>query len=171
MNTDNLKLHAMSLKEVKAWLYVGLFVIGNVLLPQLCHLLPSGGPMWLPIYFFTLIAASCFGWQVGLVTAVISPIVNSLAFAMPAMAVLPVIWVKSILLAVMAGIVFTRCHNRLLALLLVVLSYQFLGMIFEWFWLGDWHLAFQDFVIGWPGLLLQVVGGYYMVPLFKRVLS
>lgn len=171
MNADNLKLRTMSLRETTAWLYAGLFVIGNLILPQLCHLMPSGGPIWLPIYFFTLIASCCFGWQVGLVTAVVSPLVNSLFFAMPAIGVLPVILIKSVLIAVTAGLLFPRCRYRLLALVLVVLSYQLVGMMFEWFWLGDWRLAVQDVIIGWPGLLVQVFGGYYLIPLFKRLLA
>lgn len=76
-----------------------LFVAGNILLPQLCHLVPLGGPTLLPIYFFTLIAAYKFGLRVGLLTAILSPVINHLLFGMPAAAVLPAILIKSGLLA------------------------------------------------------------------------
>lgn len=39
--------------------------------------------MFLPIYFFTLVAAFRCGWKVGLLTAVLSPVVNCLLFGMP----------------------------------------------------------------------------------------
>ena len=39
--------------ELKTYLLVILFVIGNIALPQLCHLIPNGGKILLPIYFFT----------------------------------------------------------------------------------------------------------------------
>ena len=55
---------------------------GNIVLPQLCHLVPQG-LILLPIYFFTLIGAYKYGWQVGLLTAVLSPLANHLLFGMP----------------------------------------------------------------------------------------
>ena len=100
MNTTTTKLHSLTFGNVKTYLFSVLFVAGNILLPQLCHLLPMGGPTLLPIYFFTLIAAYKFGIRVGLLTAVLSPVVNHLLFAMPAAAVLPAILIKSVLLAV-----------------------------------------------------------------------
>ena len=48
-----------------------LFILGNMVLPQLCHLIPQGGITWLPIYFFTLIGAYKYGWKVGLLTGVL----------------------------------------------------------------------------------------------------
>ena len=66
----------MEYKNAATYRIAALFVIGNIALPQLCHLVPSGGPMLLPIYFFTLVAAYKYGWKVGLLTAVASPQVS-----------------------------------------------------------------------------------------------
>ena len=85
------KLYSLSFSNVKTYLFVFLFVAGNIALPQLCHLVPMGGPTLLPIYFFTLIAAYKFGFRVGLLTALLSPVINHLLFGMPAAAALPVI--------------------------------------------------------------------------------
>ena len=60
------KLYSLSFSNVKTYLFAFLFVAGNIALPQLCHLVPMGGPTLLPIYFFTLIAAYKFGFRVGL---------------------------------------------------------------------------------------------------------
>ena len=111
MNTSA-KLYSLPFGNVKTYLFALLFVAGNILLPQLCHLLPLGGPTLLPIYFFTLVAAYKFGLRVGLLTAVLSPVVNHLLFAMPAAAVLPAILIKSTLLAVAASIVARRPRTR-----------------------------------------------------------
>ena len=62
------KLYSLSFSNVKTYLFAFLFVAGNIALPQLCHLVPMGGPTLLPIYFFTLIAAYKFGFRVGLLT-------------------------------------------------------------------------------------------------------
>lgn len=81
------KLYSLPFGNVKTYLFVLLFVAGNIALPQLCHLVPAGGPTLLPIYFFTLIAAYKYGFKVGLLTALLSPVINHLLFAMPAAAV------------------------------------------------------------------------------------
>lgn len=89
------KLYSLPFGNVKTYLFALLFVAGNIALPQLCHLVPAGGPTLLPIYFFTLIAAYKYGFKVGLLTALLSPVINHLLFAMPAAAVLPAILIKS----------------------------------------------------------------------------
>ena len=86
-----IKIYNYGLSELKTYLFVSLFVAGNVLLPQVCHIIPDGGKIFLPIYFFTLMASYKYGFKVGLLTAVLSPIVNSLIFGMPTIAILPAI--------------------------------------------------------------------------------
>lgn len=100
METKTVKLYSLDYSNVKTYLIAALFIAGNMALPQLFHLIPQGGITWLPIYFFTLIGAYKFGWKVGLLTAVLSPIANSLLFGMPLPAVLPAILLKSVLLAI-----------------------------------------------------------------------
>ena len=45
----------------------------------------------------------------------------------------------------------------------MVLAYQVLGTLGEWALKGDFYLAAQDFRIGIPGMLLQVVGGWLFI--------
>ena len=40
----------LSVVNVRTYLFAVLFVGGNMLLPQLCHLMPDGGKIFLPIY-------------------------------------------------------------------------------------------------------------------------
>ena len=77
----SVKLYSLKHSNVKTYLFALLFVAGNIALPQLCHLVPYGGPTLLPIYFFTLIAAYKYGFLVGLLTAILSPVINHLLFA------------------------------------------------------------------------------------------
>ena len=74
------KLYSLNYSEMRAYLWASLFIVGNILLPQLCHLMPQGGLIFLPIYFFTLVGAYKYGWKVGLLTAVLSPVLNHLLF-------------------------------------------------------------------------------------------
>lgn len=163
------RLCTLGYREAKTYLVASLFVIGNIVLPQLFHLVPQGGVMWLPIYFFTLVGAYKYGWQVGLLTAVLSPVVNSLLFAMPHASALPSILLKSTLLALLAGYAAHRYQRVSLLLVLgVVLGYQVLGTLGEWAMKGDFYLAAQDFRLGLPGMALQVVGGYLVIKYLIR---
>lgn len=161
---STVKLYSLEYKAAKTYWVAALFVLGNIALPQLCHLVHLGGPTWLPIYFFTLIAAYKYGWRVGLLTAVASPLINSALFGMPAAAVLPAILLKSVLLATAAG--YTAAHFRKASLWLlasVVLAYQVVGSLGEWAMTGSFYAAMQDFRLGVPGMLLQIFGGWAVI--------
>ena len=120
--------------------------------------------MLLPIYFFTLIAAYKFGLKVGLLTAVLSPLVNNLLFGMPIVAMLPIILTKSVLLAVVASMVARRSKSvSILLLALVVLTYQVLGGVAEGLLAQNLMAGVQDFRIGFPGLMIQVLGGWMVL--------
>ena len=164
MMQTSVKLYSLDFSEMRAYLWTALFVVGNIVLPQLCHLIPQGGLMLLPIYFFTLVAAYKYGWKVGLLTAILSPVANHLLFGMPPTAMLPSILVKSTLLAVIAGYVAHRTGRVSLLLLLgVVLAYQVLGCGIESVMHGSLYAGLQVFRLGLPCMLLQVLGGYFVI--------
>ena len=158
----------MSYRDSRAYMAAALFVAGNIVLPQLCHLVPQGGLVWLPIYFFTLVAAYKFGLTAGLLTAVASPVANSLLFGMPAAAMLPIILVKSVLLALAASFVASKVRGvALWAVALAVVAYQAVGTMAEWGMSGSLATALQDIRLGWPGILVQIFGGYVVMKYLK----
>ncbi|MCR9011863.1 ECF transporter S component [Gabonibacter chumensis] len=164
MKTTSVKLYSLPYNEAKTYWVTILFIMGNVIFPRLCHLFPQGGITWLPIYFFTLVGAYKYGWKVGLLTAVFSPTINSLFFGMPLPAALPVVLMKSVGLAAIAGWCAHRFkHISLPILIFVVFSYQFIGIWGEWLLMKDFFRAVQDFRIGLPGIGLQVFGGYLFI--------
>lgn len=156
--------HALPTLDIRDQAFYGwsaAFILGNLALPQLCHLASLGGKVFLPIYFFTLIAAYQCGWKVGVLTALASPLLNSLLFGMPPPAVLPAILVKSLLIAGLTPFIVRQCRGNMLpALILIVAGYQLLGGAFEWAWTGSWAAAAQDIRLGWPGMIFQIVGGW-----------
>lgn len=158
------KLYSLPYHNAKTYLAASLFAFGNIILPQIFHLIPQGGMIWLPIYFFTLVGAYKYGWKVGLLTAVLSPLANSALFGMPAVAVLPAILFKSVLLAIAAGYAASHFKKASFGLLIgVVLAYQFVGTLGEWAMNGSFWLAIQDFRIGIPGMLFQIFGGWLFI--------
>lgn len=160
-NSSSVRLYNLGFDQVKTYIFATLFVAGNIVLPQLCHLIPNGGHIFLPIYFFTLIASYKYGMKVGLMTAVLSPVINSLLFGMPMPAVLPSILIKSIFLAVSAAWIAEKSKKvSLWTILAVVLAYQVVGCMVEWVMTDSFMAGFVDFRLGIPGMLIQWIGGY-----------
>ena len=163
-STQNVALYQLSYSQMKTYLLAALFVVGNIALPQLCHLMPQGGLIFLPIYFFTLVAAYKYGFTVGLTTAVLSPLVNRALFGMPPAAALPIILIKSVTLAVVAALIAKKTNKvTLLTVALAVIAYQLIGSLAEWAMTGSIEKASQDIILGWPGCLIQIVGGFVIL--------
>ena len=161
---ETTKLYSLNLSNIKTYLFAGLFILGNLLLPQLVHLIPNGGLIFLPIYFFTLIAAYKYGIYVGLLTAVFSPLANSLLFGMPVAAMLPAIMTKSVILAIAATLAAKHFGKvSIWGILLAILAYQFIGTGIEWVMTQNFFVAVQDFRMGIPGMLIQLFGGYFVL--------
>lgn len=164
------KLYTLRWSHTKTYLFALIFIVGNLLFPQLAHLIPQGGLILLPIYFFTLIAAYKYGIAVGLLTAVLSPLANSLLFGMPPVAMLPILIIKSVLLATAATFLARRFGKiALVGILLAILFYQVVGIGFEWALTQNIHAALQDFRLGIPGMLIQLFGGYLVLKVLSKV--
>lgn len=156
---ETVSLYQLGYSELKTYIMVALFVVGNIVLPQLCHLIPQGGLIFLPIYFFTLFGAYKYGYTVGLFTAVVSPLANNMLFGMPPTAMLVPILIKSVVLALAAAFVakhFQKTSIPYVALSVVVC--QLIGSLAELSMTGSLDAALQDVRLGIPGILLQVFG-------------
>ena len=155
------KLYTLNYDEAKTYLWASIFVACNLVLPQVFHLIPQGGIIFAPLSLVILIGAYKLGWKVGLIAALASPLVNHLLTGMPAWPVLVVMTFKLVVLALIAG--FTAQHFKRVSWFLligVVLSSLIIGGLGELLLTGGIKATIQDFTIGWPGILLQVVGAY-----------
>lgn len=162
--TSTITLYNYGVTTPRSYLLAAAFIVGNIVLPQLCHLMPQGGLILLPIYFFTLLGAYKYGLTVGLLTAVLSPLANNLLFGMPPAPMLPIILIKSTILAMSAALIARRTGRAtLLGIVLAVITYQALGSLAEWGMTGSLAIAMQDISLGWPGILLQVLGCYLLL--------
>jgi hypothetical protein len=150
------------------YIFTFLFVAGNLFFPWLVHTIPLGGPTFLPIYFFVLIGAYKFGWRVGVLTAILSPLSNHFLTGMPPTNMLTAIFVKGIAMAILAS--FIAINTKKLSfqnLAIIIIGYQTVGFIFEWIYAAKFTSAMQDFVIGYPGLLIQFFIGYLILWLLR----
>ncbi|MBR4925729.1 MAG: ECF transporter S component [Prevotella sp.] len=164
----SVRLYRLNYDELKTYLWAAVFVVCNMVLPKLFHLIPQGGIIFAPLSLVILAGAYKLGWKTGLLAAVASPLINNLVFGMPEWGVLPVMTLKLAVLALVAGL--TAQHFRSVSLLLlisVVLVSEVIGGLGEFALTGGIADTVKDFTIGWPGLLLQVFGTYLIVKFTK----
>ena len=158
------RLYTLNYDEAKTYMWTAIFVACNLVLPQVFHLIPQGGIIFSPLSFVILVGAYKFGWKTGLLAALASPLVNHLLTGMPAAEVLPVMTMKLAVLALVAGL--TAQHFKtisqpiLIGVILVTKAIEALG---EFVLTGGIAASVADFAIGWPGMLLQIIGGYLVI--------
>jgi uncharacterized membrane protein len=158
----------IQLKKIQLYSFVLLFSAGNILLPYLCHTIPDGGKILLPLFFFTLIGSYKFGLKAGLMTAIISPLLNNLFFGNPPSAMLFDIILKSVFLAFVASYISKKTKKiSMILLAAVVLSYQLAGGLIQWIINGSIQNSYSSFIIGIPGMVLQVILGFAILLTLK----
>ena len=164
----NVKLYALNYDEVKTYLWAAVFVACNLVLPQVCHLIPQGGVIFAPLSFVILAGAYKFGWKTGLLAALASPLVNHAITGMPAWDVMSVMTFKLVVIALVAGFAAQRFRTVSLPILIaVVLVSLVLGGLGELVMTGGIAATIADITIGWPGLLLQVFGAWLILRFTK----
>ena len=168
MSNPAIAVNRYGFSDLRTYIAAAIFVVGNIVVPQLCHLIPNGGLIFLPIYFFTLVAAFKCGWKVGLLTAILSPLVNCLLFGMPPVASLPAILIKSLALVLAVTLVSRRMGFSIWSVAIAVISYQLVGMLAEFFMDFNFMHAVQDVRIGWPGILIQIFGGWALLKAIEK---
>ena len=83
---------------------------------------------------------------------------------------LPAIIIKSVILAVAAAAAAKHFGKvSFLGILLAILAYQVVGTGIEWAMTQNFFTAVQDFRIGVPGMLIQLVAGYFVLKALAKV--
>ena len=160
-------MFALAFNEVRTYFWAVVFILSNLVLPQVCHLIPQGGVMLAPLSFVIMAGAYHFGWKPALLAAALSPLVNHYATGLPAWGVLQVMTIKLIILALVAGLAAQHFRKATLPILAgVVMAAEVLGGLGELALTGGIAATIADFTIGWPGILLQIAGTYFI---YKKV--
>jgi len=159
----------LSLRDLRLYGFVAVFSAGNLLLPMAVHTLPQGGLIFLPIFFFTLVAAYRFGLTAGVMTALVSPLLNNALTGMPPTNLLLGVVARSLLVAVFAA-VLARKTGRLspLWLLLAAAGMQLGGFAVDILQGGTVAAGLDVLRLGMPGVLIMAFGGYLVLRLLDR---
>ena len=169
MEATTVRLYTLNYNEVKTYMWAAIFVVCNLVLPQVFHLIPQGGIIFSPLSLVIMAGAYKLGWKTGLLAALLSPSVNHLITGMPATEVLPVMTMKLAVLALVAGLVAQRFKSVNLPLLIgVVLITKAIECLGEFVLTGGITATIADFTIGWPGLILQILGTWLIIKYLHR---
>ena len=161
--TRTIAIRPSAAASATTYLWAAAFVAGNIALPQLCHMAHLGGKAFLPILFFTLIAAARYGLACGIATALLSPLANFALFGMPDAAMLPVVLGKSLIVALIVGI-YIQLRRTLSPgrLTMLVVCCALAGFALQTL-IQTPQAAWADLVLSWPALLIQVLGGWLVI--------
>ena len=106
-----------------------------------------------------IVAAQRYGYQVALLTAIMTPVVGNLIGGAPALAMIPDMLLKGSALALCGFFAAKYISNKFLASLSAVLAAWVIAGVIELPFTGAAY-AFQDFVTGVPGLAMMTVGSW-----------
>ena len=150
--------------DVRLYAFVTLFVAMDVAIPWLCHYIhPLAGPIFLPMFFFILLAGLLFGWRAGLLVGILTPLVSYGISGMPFLERLPIIVIEASFYGLSAGLFRERFKLNvfwsLLGAVVVGRLTSALALLIM-HWSGDSNspvLVWQAIKQGWPGIAIQLV--------------
>lgn len=164
MKNNSVTIYSLSPADVRAYALALALAVGNVLLPMLCHLVPDGGKIFLPVFFFTFVGAYKYGFTVGLAAGILSPLLNHWLTGMPGQLMLVQMTVQSVLLAAAASFTAHKSHSASFAVLAMpVVIAQSLGLLAEACIMPVTAPFFTTFCMAIPGMALQTfLGGWFI---------
>ena len=148
--------------DVRLYSVIIVFVALDVGVPWVCHQVhPLAGPTFLPMFFFSMLAALLFGWRAGLLVGFLTPLISYGLSGMPILDRLPQIVVENSALALSVGLLRERFKLNILWSVIgaVALGHVALGLALLMIHSGEvnplvsvWRVVDQ----GWPGIAIQV---------------
>ena len=168
MNTLQMSAHELvfprilKFSDFRLYTYVSLLVVLDVAIPWLCHIIhPLAGPLFLPMFFFVLLAGILFGWRAGLLVGLLTPLVSYGLSGMPLPEVLPRIITEAAFYGLTAGLLRGHFKLGLFASLFGAIIIGRLAAFAQMsLILGGSHsavMAWQAANLGWPGIALQLL--------------
>ena len=109
MKTTTIRLYSLDYSNVKTYFAAALFILGNLVLPQLCHLIPQGGLTCCRFISLRLLLLYKYGWKCWIADSRLFTGFEPSAFRYASLQeYCSAILLKSILLAVVAGYAANR---------------------------------------------------------------
>jgi len=158
--------------DVRTYIFICCFVTLGVLVPWILHHFYLAGPTFLPMPYLILMAGLLFGWRVGLITGLFTPLASYTISGMPVVSVLPQIVVELSTYGLIAGLLRDKLNLRVLWSLLGAMVVGRLALLMAG-WItfivsgqsyspvsvetGPLQALWAVIKQGWPGILIQLV--------------
>jgi len=158
--------------DVRTYIFICCFVTLGVLVPWILHHFYLAGPTFLPMPYLVLMAGLLFGWRVGLITGLFTPLASYTISGMPVVSVLPQIVVELSTYGLIAGLLRDKLNLRVLWSLLGAMVVGRLALLMAG-WIasivighsyspigvetGPLQVLWAVIKQGWPGILIQLV--------------
>jgi hypothetical protein len=167
---------SMGFRNIRLYIFSAVFIGLDILVPWLTHHLGGiqAGSIFLPIFFFVLLAGTLGGWKAGIVVGLLTPSISFSITGMPPLTLLPEITVTCLFYGLVAGFMRQKLQLRVVWAVLAATASSWLvrlGVIFLFHSLGLTYgyggdvlpLAYFSgmFIRGLPGIAVALV----LVPL------
>ena len=177
--------------NIRSYVFTAIFIALAVATPWVFHHFYLAGPTFLPMHIFVLLAGLLFGWRAGLIVGLFTPLVSYGVSGMPVLIILPQIVVEISFYGLAAGMLRERFKLRViwsllgamiagrLALLLTVTILSLGGAIYSPLSLysgmgaeeNPLAVLWSAVLLGWPGIVIQIVSIPLIVKLLERFLE
>ena len=83
--------------------------------------------------------------------------------------ILPFVIIKGLLLVLAADLLLNKTEKiKFIDLVSAVVIYQILGALISYLFSRNISMSLADIIHGYPGILLQIVGGYMLLKFYER---
>jgi niacin transporter len=114
--STGIPFRALEFRDARLYIFSAAFISLDVLAPWLTHHFGGvqAGSMFLPMFFFILLAGLLGGWRAGLLVGLFTPLASFGASGMPLLPVLPQITIGCVLYGLIAGLLRGKFHLRII---------------------------------------------------------
>jgi len=173
--STGIPFRALEFRDARLYIFSAAFISLDVLVPWLTHHFGGvqAGSIFLPMFFFVLLAGLSGGWRTGLLVGLCTPLISFAVSGMPLLPVLPQITIGCVFYGLIAGLLRGKFHLRIIWALIGAMIVGWLarlGFIAAVFLLYGGEvspLAYMWTVVlqGLPGIAIQLA----LIPLIIRV--
>ena len=155
--------YVLGFSDVRLYVLSSAFVLADVVVPWAFHQIhPLAGPTFLPMHLFVLLAGLLFGWRVGLLVGLFTPLISFLVSGMPILERLPQIMVEITVYGLAVGILRERLKFGVIWSLVgaMALGRLSLGLSVLVLYLNEVNpliYMWRGVEQGWPGIAIQLV--------------
>jgi len=173
--STGIPFRALEFRDVRLYIFSAAFVSLDVVVPWLTHHFGGvqAGSMFLPMFFFILLAGLLGGWRAGLLVGLFTPLISFGVSGMPLLPILPQITIGCVSYGLIAGLLRGKFHLGVIWALIgaMILGWLarlgFIAAVFLLYGGEVSPLAYMWSVVlqGLPGIAIQLA----LIPLIIRV--